>query len=307
MPGVSGLFVGDVCVDIVLAGLEKQLQLDREVLATEMRRVPGSSAIIAASHFASLGGETALIGLSGDDENGRWILERAVEMGIDISRVETTSKFPTGVTVNLVHQQTRTQVTVPGTIAEFDGNTLDQSSFQGVGIVHFAGIYQQHKLRGHLRRLVSDAKATGAIVTIDPQWDQTETWEGLVDLGNDIDILFVNADEACSIAQESNPERAAEALSKMFQLAVVKLGEEGACVFDDTLVRARGYDVSITDTIGAGDAFDAGFLIAKYGLGYETDRALSFGSAAGAYACTGFGGCGARATVESIERMITTR
>jgi len=71
--------------------------------------------------------------------------------------------------------------------------------------------------------------------------------------------------------------------------AVVTLGSEGALALErgsDEPVRVRTLKVTVTDTVGAGDTFTAGFLHARYGLGLGLTDCVIRASVAGALVCT---------------------
>jgi len=107
------------------------------------------------------------------------------------------------------------------------------------------------------------------------------------------DLLFCNEREA-TVLREGG---LADAVSTL----VVKQGSGGATAFDgDREVSHPGFAVDPVDTTGAGDAFAAGFLVAREdGL----ERALAVGNACGALAART---PGARAQVEwrDVEALL---
>jgi len=86
--------------------------------------------------------------------------------------------------------------------------------------------------------------------------------------------LFCNEPEA-TVLHEEGPAEAVPTL-------VIKQGPGGATAFDDGREQSHpGFAVDPVDTTGAGDAFAAGFLVAREnGL----ERALAVGNACGALA-----------------------
>ena len=121
------LMFGDVNVDIMMGGLESLPVPDRETICETYELTVGSSAAICACNYASLGGDVSILGLTGRDENGDFMLREMQSYGINVDHVRRTSEVGTGVTVNLTHGSNRTQITYPGTIAEFDGSSVDRS------------------------------------------------------------------------------------------------------------------------------------------------------------------------------------
>jgi ribokinase len=70
---------------------------------------------------------------------------------------------------------------------------------------------------------------------------------------------------------------------------VVTMGEEGALILNEgTITQVSGVTVEVTDTTGAGDAFNAGLAVAL-AEGKSLEEAVKFGNCAGALACTKLG------------------
>lgn len=87
----------------------------------------------------------------------------------------------------------------------------------------------------------------------------------------------------------SSRELGAELRRRGVRNVVVTLGREGALVLTDTLdVRVPAVPVAVTDTTGAGDAFNSGFAIAL-AEGREIVDAARFGVVCGSIACTRLG------------------
>ena len=77
-----------------------------------------------------------------------------------------------------------------------------------------------------------------------------------------VDILLINNSEAKMLAEETNLVRAAEAIRKLGpQILVIKLGEFGAMLFDDSgIFFAPAYPLDrVFDPTGCGDTFAGGF------------------------------------------------
>lgn len=296
---------GDVNVDIMMGGLESLPVPDRETICETYELTVGSSAAICACNYASLGGDVSILGLTGYDENGDFMLRKMREFGINVDLVQRTSHVGTGVTVNLTHGSNRTQITYPGTIAEFDGSSIDSSIVKRFDHLHFAGPYLQTKFRPHITRLLDVAAESGVSTSLDPQWDVSERWEYMGEWLPRLTYIFLNRDEALSVSKTASPEAAIRWLASKTSCPLVKLGSEGVMIRAGTAEKViPGYSIDVVDTTGAGDAFDAAFMLAVLDRGMGLEEATRFANATAARSCTFIGGVNARSSVEDVLQFL---
>lgn len=299
------VFLGDFNVDIILDDLEAMPIADREVRCGSFDLAIGSSACIAACAYASLGGSSWFCGLAGGDYFGRFLLEGLAERGVRTDAVRSEPRLRTGVTINLVSGTARSQVTYPGAMAEFALEDVGPGVFHDLRHLHISGIFQAYAMLPSLSEVIRRARAAGATVSMDCQWDQTERWERLDEWIPSVDWLFANADEACSMTGRRLPDEALEALAARTKCPVVKTGEKGALVWMDGCPAAvPAPRVDIVDTVGAGDNFDAGFLYAVIEEGMLLVDAVRFANAAAALSCTFRGGTGGSSSAEQVSAFM---
>ncbi len=303
MPRV--LFIGDINVDVMMGGMESLPIVDREVTCKTFDVVMGASTVICACAYRCLGGQVAFAGLAGNDDYGDFMLRGLREFGIDTGLVKRTSEVRTGVTVNLIYENTRTQVTYAGTIAAFEGPDLDASVFRGFGHIHCAGVYLQTRFKPRITALLKLARSLGVSTSLDPQWDATENWQYMDEWLPLLTYLFVNQDEAISIAKASSLTKACQWLAARTHCPLIKTGKDGALVWTGNAVQSvPTRQVEVVDTTGAGDSFDAGFLFATLEKKMDLLAAVQFANAVAARSCTFVGGVNARSTYEDIVRFL---
>jgi sugar/nucleoside kinase (ribokinase family) len=303
MPRV--LFIGDINVDVMMGGMESLPVVDREVTCKTYDVVMGASTVLCACAYRSLGGEAAIIGLVGRDEYGGFMLRGLEEFGIDTSRVQRTGRVRTGVTVNLIYESTRTQVTYAGTIAEFAGPELNEATFRGFDHVHCGGVYLQTKFKPRITALLELARRLGLTTSLDPQWDSSGQWQYMDEWLPLLTWLFVNQDEAMSISKAPAAEEACRWLAGRTHCPLVKTGPEGALVWNgQEAVRIPSWPVEVVDTTGAGDSFDAGFLYATLEKKMPLAEAARFATATAARSCMFVGGVNARSSYDDVRRFM---
>ena len=108
-------------------------------------------------------------------------------------------------------------------------------------------------------------------------------------IGERVDLLFANEEEAMELAATDNLEDAVELFKKISHSFAITRGKEGALLFDGLgLIEVAPKQVDAIDTLGAGDMFAGAFL---YGLtrGMSFHQAGELAAAASAQIVTQFG------------------
>ena len=120
-------------------------------------------------------------------------------------------------------------------------------------------------------------------------------------IGEQVDLLFCNREEAMMWADTDDLERACQALKKVAKSFAITLGADGALVFDGNQEhQIPGFPVKAVDTNGAGDLFAGAML---YGLTHGMDYVASatLASQAAAQLVTEFG---PRLKPEQYQRIL---
>ncbi len=88
-------------------------------------------------------------------------------------------------------------------------------------------------------------------------------------IGDGVDLLFANEDEACALSGSEDMDETVAALKGYAKTFAITRGARGALVFDgETLIEIEPFAVKAVDTLGAGDMFAGAFL---YGLTHAMD------------------------------------
>jgi sugar/nucleoside kinase (ribokinase family) len=108
-------------------------------------------------------------------------------------------------------------------------------------------------------------------------------------LGNGVDLLFCNEEEALLWSGKDNIEEACDMMKAKAQQFAITRGPKGALLFDgENFITIAAHDVEAIDTNGAGDMFAGAFL---YGLtnGMDFETAGKLASLASANVVSRFG------------------
>lgn len=297
---VDVLVLGDANPDLVLRGgqVEPAFHQTERLVGEAILTIGGSGSIFACA-AAELGLRVALIGVVGEDLFGAFMKESLKAHGVDVRALVIDATESTGVSIILLRDEDRAILTFPGTSAKLEGRLVDRSSLRSIRHLHVSSYFLQKGLHPDLPALLTATREAGATTSIDPNWDPSESWNGeLLQLLELTDVFLPNATEAKRIAATDSVEEAAAKLARRGPAVAVKLGEKGALAVEgDQMIRADALEVSVTDTIGAGDSFDAGFIAGRL-AGWPLERCLSLAIACGSLSTREIGGTAAQPTLE---------
>lgn len=222
----------------------------------------GGSAANTLRAMARLGVDVGYIGKVGEDSTGHFY-EAALE-NLSIEPFIFYGSQRSGRCLSLVSPDgERTMVTYLGAAIEMTREDITPSVFGGYDCLYVEGFQvQNHEVISHV---VKTAKEAGLKVAIDLAsynvvLENLEFLRGLV--SGYVDIVFANEQEAEAFTGEQEPVNALEAISRMCELAVVKVGTRGAYIKRGAEVVHVGIMAAAKriDTTGAGDFYAAGFM-----------------------------------------------
>ena len=310
--GVDVLVVGDANPDLLLTGDTVPRFGQAEQLLDSADLLLGGSAAIVACGLARLGVRTALAAVVGDDQFGAFVRDRLRASGVDDSAVETSSALPTGLSVVLSEPGDRAILTLPGTIPAL---TVDAVRAAVARLrprhVHVASYFLQPDLAAELPALLDDLASQGIAVSLDTNWDPAEDWGGLAAVLARVAIFLPNAEEALAIGAAVlgravlGVDDAASGLSALGCRVIVKAGADGGIAFEGgaRAASAPGLLLEVSDTTGAGDSFDAGYLAALIAE-VPTEERLRWAAVAGSLSVRGRGGTAAQATMAELRAAL---
>ena len=273
----------------------------------------GAPAIFAVA-AARLGYPVRFIGSVGQDAFGRLLRLRLQAEGVDVSGLQTAAGYATGVAfVAYALDGNREFVfhlrhSAAG-VMPLEG--VDPGFFTNVGWLHISGstLALNESCRAACWRAVELTKAAGGRVSFDPNLrpellplEQVEPiFSSFLEAA---DILVPTAGEAQALAGIADDDRAAQVLlGDSDKILVYKRGAAGCSVYaGGKRLDVPGFKVREVDPTGAGDCFNAAFLV---GLeeNWPLEQAARFACAAGALAVTKQGpmeGAPSRREVEAL-------
>lgn len=222
---------------------------------------------------------------------------------------------PTGLMIKNRHSMTHTEVLYyrsTSAAAALTPADIDEGVLDGATYVHLSGITPalSESCRTTVEHVLALAHARDIPISFDVNyrsalWDQQTAAEILTPMLGQADIVFAGLDEAHMFTGALDLRATCEAMTALARgYAVVKLGEEGAAAsVGSEFHRQDRHEVTSVDTVGAGDAFVAGYL-AHTMSGHTVPESLAAAAVCGALACTVPGDWqGAPTTADLVRAM----
>lgn len=283
--------------------------------ATELALGVGGAESNVAIGLSRLGVDTSWLGRVGEDSLGERVVRELRAEGIDVRHI-VDPEAATG--LMLKERPSAASTAVHYYRAGSAGSRLCADDVpvgwvEEASLLHITGITPllSESARTGLRAAVGRARAADVTVSYDVNYrSRLATVEAagpiFREFAEHADIVFGSEDELTLLYPDMDVFAVAARLREHGVAQVVlKRGAEGATVITaDGPLDAAGFAIDPIDTVGAGDAFVAGFLSA-YLEGTDSAAALLRGNACGAMACLVPGDWEAAPTRRDLERFMS--
>jgi len=257
--GIEGEKGGMVLVN------DEEIQTLLKQLPEEKHTSPGGSAgntIFAAAH---LGVKTAFLGKIGNDDSAHFFRKELLAAGGQDIHLKV-GDIANGQCISMVTPDSqRTMRTNLGAAMTLSPDEITVEDFMDCKMAHIEGYLLFNPALIH--KVLDSAKAAGCKISLD-----LASFEVVGAAKNDlpeilkkyVDIVFANEDEAAALLDSRNYKKMAAQLGEWCDIAVVKMGKDGAYIaHKNEVIHTEALVVEETiDTTGAGDLYAGGFLSA---------------------------------------------
>jgi len=303
--------IGEALVEVMRTRVDDPLDRASEFVGP----FPSGAPAIFADQAARLGHKVGFIGAVGDDDFGACQLERLSSDGLDVSLCPRVPDRATGVAfVTYFSDGSRRFLYHIAHAAAGQMPELNAAYFQGVKYLHICGssLSVSERMRSSCYQAVELTKRAGGKVSFDPNL-RPELLGGeealrricgpviaashvVLPSGSEAELLtgVKGVEAACRALLERGPE-----------VVALKRGAEGCTIYTKgRKLDAPAFTVEAVDPTGAGDCFDAGFVV---GLleGLPLEQVGRLANACGALGATRKGpmeGAFRRAEVEAFMK-----
>lgn len=226
--------VGDNCMDAYSSG----------------EYYPGGNPVNVAVYTAKLGGNSSYVGVVGNDENGKIMLEAINKKNVDISHLNVVEGRTAVTQVDLVDGERVFGDYDEGVLKNFK-LTKNQKDYIYKHDLVVSGLW------GNVQSEFKDFKDNGLITAFDAAtrpYDEAPTA-----VLQYLDYLFYSVGDVET--SESLKKEMIIFHSNGLKVVVVTKGETGSIAYDGKSFTEFGiFPVKVVDTMGAGDSYIAGFL-----------------------------------------------
>lgn len=289
------------------------------------KSIAGAESNVAIG-LTRLGLKSRWISRLGTDPFGDQVLATLAGEGVDVSAVIRDSDSPTGIYFKEFKSYGDPNAYYYrkfSAASQFTPAALSPNGFNGAKHLHITGILPA--LGEHTAETAKEAmilaRKQGMTISFDPNlrrklWSEERAREVLLAMIPLCDYFLPGLDEAeFLVGEHAELDYAKIFLDQGAKVVAIKLGERGSMgFFDQTCIQAEPHQVTtLVDTIGAGDAFAAGFLSVMVGqslsaestdVGAKLELALQRANLLGALATQFKGDWEGLPTLTEVQRIL---
>jgi len=284
--------IGEALVEVMRTRVDDPLDKASEFVGP----FPSGAPAIFADQAARLGHKVGFVGAVGDDDFGTCLLDRLQADGLDVTHCPRIRDRATGVAfVTYFSDGSRRFLYHIAHAAAGQMQPLDPGYFDGVKFLHICGssLSVSEHMRNSCYAAVELTKAAGGRVSFDPNL-RPELLGGeevlrricgpVVEAAH---AVLPSGEEAELLAGVTGPDDACRALLDLGPTVVArKRGPEGCSIYTkENRIDVPAFPVEAVDPTGAGDCFDAGFVVGLLEA-MPLDRVGSLANACGALGAT---------------------
>jgi D-glycero-beta-D-manno-heptose-7-phosphate kinase len=277
------LVVGDVMLDRYWFGDTNRISPEAPVPVVQVGKIDerlGGAANVARN-VAALGAQTTILGIAGNDEPGRRVLDLLRSSGVD-SQLEIDAQVPTIVKLRVIARQqqlirldfeeTPSEKALAHKLERFE-KLVDRAD------VVILSDYGKGAL-GQVASMIEQARMQNKVILVDPKGEDYEKYRGAT-------VLTPNRSELRQVigqwTSEEDLTRRAQDLRRSLHLQALLLtrSEEGMSLFTEQSVsHVKAQAREVFDVSGAGDTVIATLAVAL-AAGWPIEKAMALANRAG--------------------------
>ncbi len=313
MPDVIAL--GEILVEI----MRKEKDVPHYTSGVYLGPYPSGAPAIFIDAVARLGISSGFIGVVGEDDFGKMLINRLRKDKVDIRYLRVLKGYTTGTAFVMYYSSGDRRFVFHlrhSAAGQLSPSDVDPDYIATAKFVHIMGssLSVSDSSREACYKAAREAKKRGITVTFDPNLRPElldikiirKICAPVIAL---CDIIMPSEKEIQALTGKENLiEAGNDLLKRGVEMVVIKRGEKGSLVItENEVIYEPAYNVNEVDPTGAGDVFDGGFIVGLI-KGWSIRQSLEFANAVGAIKVTNFGPMeGPKSIEEVIQFMKNTR
>lgn len=274
---------------MTLVDEDRQGELLKAVEGNVRKKQGGGSAANTIFGLAEFGGKGYYTCKVANDPDGMLYVNDLIKAGIDTNlNPKNLYKGTTGkCLVMITPDAERTMNTYLGITTDFSANELNEESIKSSNYLFMEGFLVSSPTgliaMKEAKRIAHENGVKVSLTFSDPSMVKYFNDQMKEIVGNGVDLLFCNIEEAELFGGVAGMEAAKEAIRKVAMEFVITKGKDGALVFDGKdYHEIAPFPTKAVDATGAGDMFAGAFLYAiNHGLSHaEAGKLASAASSA---------------------------
>jgi ribokinase len=264
--------LGNVCLDRILRYAKDIPRWGTEIFFEESEDRPAGQGANFSMALSRLGQASIIFSNIGNDTASKSILSKLRKLPRIDSKFLRRTNSTTGFTVSIVRTDgERSFLSHLGHQSIFSIMKDRDQVLRLIStndIVHISGFFMMPLARSELIDFAREIKEERrGIISFDPGWDpegfNEHSREQVFKILEYVDYFEPNEIELVSLLKQRSVKRATLELMKKFdQVLALKMSNRGSLIAQGTIItRIPSFKTKVRDTTGAGDAFDAGFLM----------------------------------------------
>jgi len=303
--------IGELLVEV----MRKKVNEPLGVSGTFIGPFPSGAPAIFIDTVARLGVKSGFIGTVGEDDFGKLILDRLKEDGVDTRYVRILKNYTTGVAfVTYFSDGSRKFIfhlpqAASGQIAleQINKNYLSKIRYLHIMGSSLSINAQVQKSCYEVAKIVKDFQGK---ITFDPNLRAellgvNKVREICQPILSSCEIILPSEEEAKLLTGEKDAESACEKLLNYgIKVIALKRGRRGSTIFTlKEKIEVPSFKIKEVDPTGAGDCFDAGFVVGLL-KEWPLKKIATFANAVGALAVTKKGPMEGAPTIKEVNRLL---
>ncbi len=287
--------VGEALVEIMRRG--KTISFEKT--GVFLGPYPSGAPCIFISSAALIGKEkikTGFIGVVGNDDFGKVILERLAWDGVDISSIKISNSFTGCAFIRYFPDGKRKFIFHPGAAATLNPDDIKEEYFEKVKTLHISGssLFISKNSYSACEKALQIASKKKALISFDPNIrpEMAQFSKSMKKVKNFLKqayFLFTTEEELSLLTEESQFAYN-KIIQKIFdygvQVIIVKKGENGSeIITKQNKISIPALKVKVIDPTGAGDSY-AGAFIASHLKGFTLKQCGKIASITASLKCT---------------------